>query len=53
MRHAPYPIGVEERNAWVRHMTEAIAEADLPDELASELLAYFDHAATHMINQVR
>ena len=53
MRHAPYPIGLDERNAWVRHMTDAIVEADLPDELASELLAYFDHAATHMINQVR
>ena len=52
MRHAPYAIGLEERNAWVRHMAEAIAEAELPPEHEAELLAYFDHAATHMINQV-
>ncbi len=52
MRHAPYPVGLDARNAWMGHMTAAVTSADLPAELEQELLAYFDHAATHMINTV-
>ena len=52
MRHAPYPVGLDARNAWMRHMTAAVVTAELPAALEQELLAYFDHAATHMINQV-
>jgi hemoglobin len=50
-RHLPFTIDTPERDAWVRHMTEAIRSGglDLDDEAA--FLDYVDVAATHMINQ--
>lgn len=50
MRHAPFAIGPLEREAWVRHMTDAVRAGGLPDEVEAQVLAYFDTAATHMIN---
>jgi hemoglobin len=52
MRHAPFAIGVAERNAWYRHMTDAVVAGGLEPEDEAEMLAYFETAATHMINQV-
>ena len=42
MRHAPFAIGPAERDAWLRHMTAAVEDLDLPDELAAPLLEYHD-----------
>lgn len=50
MRHAGFVVGTAERNAWVRHMTEAVRTAGLPAELEQQMLDYFDMAATHLIN---
>ena len=50
MRHAPFVITIAERNAWLRHMVEAIEAGDLPAELEEQMIGYFDMAATHMIN---
>lgn len=45
MRHFPFAIGTGERDAWLRHMREAIASVDAPAGVAERLLAYFDMAA--------
>ncbi len=50
MRHAPFAIGVNERNAWMGHMQAALDAADLPDHIHAAMVAYFDNAATHLIN---
>jgi hemoglobin len=51
MRHMPFRIGRAERDAWLRHMTEAVNESGVPKEVADELVAYFDMASTMLINQ--
>jgi hemoglobin len=52
MRH-PFPIGRAEREAWLGHMTAAVGESGVDPETAQELLAYFDMAATMLVNQPR
>lgn len=52
MRHAPFPIGRAERDAWLAHMTAAVEESDAPEPVVELLLDYFEHASTAMINQV-
>ena len=49
-RHLPFRIGVTERDAWFGHMKDAVVESGVSDEIAAELLDYFDRAATHLIN---
>ena len=51
MRHAPFAIGPEERDAWLRHMREAIAWTDPPAPVATRLHEYFDMAAEAMRNR--
>ncbi len=51
MRHAPFVIGVAERDAWMAHMRAALAAAELSDEIRSAMLGYFESAATHLINK--
>ena len=54
MRHAPFVVGPAERDAWLRHMREAVdhmvetGRLTPPD--ADELLAYFDMAAHSLVN---
>jgi hemoglobin len=52
MRH-PFPIGRAEREAWLAHMTTAVNESGASPDDARELLAYFDMAATMLVNQAR
>ena len=51
MRHSPFEIGPAERDAWLRHMREAVAFAGPPPAVAARLLAYFDLAAEAMRNR--
>lgn len=51
MRHAPFPIDEQARDAWFRHMEAAVKAAGLAPEVEEQVLAYFDNAATHLINQ--
>jgi hemoglobin len=53
MRHHPFAIGPAERDAWLRHMTAAVEDLDLPPELAAPLLEYLTMAATALINRPR
>jgi hemoglobin len=51
MRHAPFAIGPAERDAWLRHMTAAVEDLELPPELAAPLLEYLQMAAHAMMNR--
>ncbi|MCL4133662.1 UNVERIFIED_CONTAM: hypothetical protein GTU68_056734 [Idotea baltica] len=51
MRHGPFTIGVAERDAWLRHMSAAVASAeDLDPAIAQRLMDYFTMAAEHLLN---
>lgn len=50
MRHAPFRIGLAERDAWLRHMLGALEAAGLPDDDREEMTAYFTSTATQLIN---
>jgi hemoglobin len=50
MRHAPFVIGTLERDAWLRHMRAAIAASQLAPADEAELLAYFEMAASSLVN---
>jgi hemoglobin len=49
-RHLPFSIGPAERDRWLRHMRAAVDAMAPPPEIAAALLAYFDNAATAMVN---
>ena len=50
MRHAPFVITSSERDAWLRHMVDAVRGGGLDDELEAQMIAYFENAATFLIN---
>ncbi len=50
MRHAPFVIGVLERDAWLRHMEAAVRSGHLAPGDEAELLAYFTMAAQTLMN---
>ncbi len=56
MRHLPFRIGREERDAWLGHMAAAVdvAVAELPDDeresVRAQLLGYFAPTAEQMRN---
>jgi len=50
MRHVRFAIGRAERDAWYRHMADAVLAADLPVELEARMLDYFAMAADHLVN---
>ncbi len=51
MRHARFAIGQAERDAWLRHMTEAVVSLELPEPLSGMLLDYLTNASQALINQ--
>ena len=51
MRHAPFAIDRAARDAWVRHMTEAVARSSASPQDRVLLLAYFEDAATFLMNR--
>jgi hemoglobin len=50
-RHLPFRVGQAERDAWVGHMTKAVAAGGLSEDDEAAVLAYFSDAATFLINQ--
>lgn len=50
-RHLPFPIGVEERDAWVWCMDQALDDLDMPMELREYLKSRFRSVADHMRNR--
>jgi hemoglobin len=53
MRHFPFAIGTAERDAWLRHMRAAVEASPASPSDAGALLAYFETAATSLVNQPR
>jgi hemoglobin len=51
MRHAPFSIGRDERDAWMRHMRSAVDSLELPAGVRDAFLDYFENAATAMMNR--
>jgi hemoglobin len=50
MRHAPFVIGTAERDAWLRHMREAVDALELPESAEKLLWDYLEMAAQSMVN---
>jgi hemoglobin len=51
MRHAPFAIGVVERDAWLAHMREAVESLELTPEQDATLWGYLEMAARSMQNR--
>jgi hemoglobin len=51
MRHAPFAIGQAERDAWLRLMHAAVSASTASEADKEALQAYFESAATSLINQ--
>jgi hemoglobin len=51
MRHAPFAIGVAERDAWLGHMREAVDSLGLTPEQHATLWGYLEMAARSMQNR--
>jgi hemoglobin len=51
MRHFRFAIGARERDAWVRHMVDAVLESAASQPDVELLVVYFERAATMLVNQ--
>ena len=51
MRHAPFAIGATEREAWLRHLRDAVEAPQLPPEQEQPRWHYLEMAAHSMQNQ--
>ena len=50
MRHAPFQIGIAERDRWLKLMGEAMEEVQIPPEHRLNLKVFFDQVADFMRN---
>jgi hemoglobin len=50
MRHARFAIGEAERDAWLRHMREALDELGLDEALDAQFWDYLVMAAHSLVN---
>ena len=50
LRHAPFRVGIAERDAWLRHMRHAVDVLELDPELDKMLWDYLERAAFFMVN---
>ncbi len=51
MRHAPFAIGLAERDAWMKHMKAALEKENFSPELHALFMDYFERTATFMMNE--
>jgi len=51
MRHAPFKIGIPERDRWLKLMGEAMVEAEAPETSRKWLGEFFEQIADFMRNQ--
>lgn len=50
MRHAPYPVTLDMRDRWMRHMLAAMETLDLDEVHAEAMREYFLRAAHMLVN---
>jgi hemoglobin len=53
MRHVRFAIGQPQRDAWLRHMRAAVEASAASAADAEAMLAYFEMAATSLVNQAQ
>lgn len=51
MRHLPFSIGLAERDRWLELMGQAMREAEIPDDVAPMMGAFFAQVADMMRNR--
>lgn len=52
MRHAPFAVTPEARDAWLRHMRDAVDGLDLEPDARRTLWGYLESAAHSLVNSV-
>ncbi|MBL7260351.1 globin [Actinoplanes sp. LDG1-01] len=52
MRHAPFRVDVAARDAWLKHMRDAVDSLELPQTQHDELWNYLERAAYFMVNHM-
>ena len=50
MRHAPYPVTLDMRDRWMRHMLAAMETLDIDEAHAEQMRDYFLRAAHMLVN---
>jgi len=50
-RHFPFPIDEAARDAWMHHMTGALDGTGMPTEAREQMRAYFEDAASFLMNK--
>ena len=50
MRHAPYPVTLDMRDRWMRHMLASVETLDLDQAHAEQMRDYFLRAAHMLVN---
>ncbi len=50
MRHAPFQIGPDERDRWLKHMLAALGQVGVPEPAYTVMANYFASTATFLIN---
>ena len=50
MRHAPFQIGPDERDRWLKHMLAALDGVGVPEPAHTVMANYFASTATFLIN---
>ncbi|MEL7499198.1 MAG: globin [Planctomycetota bacterium] len=51
MRHAPFQIGIPERDRWLELMDAAMKEVEIPGSAALNMRTFFEQVADFMRNQ--
>lgn len=51
MRHFPYVIDQTARDHWMQHITNAMAQIEMPELTRVQIMSYFQRASLHMMNQ--
>ena len=51
MRHAPFEIGIRERDRWLQLMEQAMTETNVPSSVTLNLRTFFQQVADFMRNQ--
>nr|WP_296064823.1 globin [uncultured Actinoplanes sp.] len=50
MRHAPFRVDLAARDAWLKHMRDAVDSLELPEPQHTALWDYLERAAYFMVN---
>lgn len=51
MRHAPFKIGIAERDRWLELMSSAMKETNVPASVSLNLKVFFENVADFLRNQ--